>query len=117
MARLKKAFSEHGKGRCKVCAEATSVGDDILLHIWGGEKPHVGSASLCSSGEPTSVSVPGHMDHVVSHEAAKRVFSATGRRCLAIAGIHVDGASHEDIVELVENSRRCIDAIINDLKK
>ncbi|MCQ5376452.1 MAG: hypothetical protein NO516_00195 [Candidatus Methanomethylicia archaeon] len=117
MARLKKVLSEYGKGRCKVWAEATRVGDDILLHIWGGEKPHLGSASLCSSGEPTSISVPGHMDYVVSHEAAKRICSATGKRCLAIAGIHVDDASHEDIVELVENSRRCINAIINDLRK
>lgn len=117
MPSLKKALSEHGKGRCKVWAEATCAGDDILLYIWGGERPHVGSASLCTSGEPASISVPGHMDHVVSHEAAKRVHSATGKRCLAIAGIHVDNASHEDIEELVENSRRCVDAIISELKK
>lgn len=116
MMRGKKAdrpFAEYGRGRHRVWAEVIAAGEDLVVFIGGGERPHIGSLSLASADcVPLSACIPGHKDYVVSSRAAKRVTKETGRSCVVVAGLHVEGASESDILMLLDNSEKCLDLLM-----
>jgi hypothetical protein len=109
--------AEFGEGRHKVWAEAVRAGEDLVIFIGGGERPHVGSLSLSTVGSaPVSASLPGHKDHVVSSRAAMRVSKEMGKTCVVVTGIHIDNATKRDIELLLENSEKCLDLLIGMMK-
>jgi hypothetical protein len=111
-------FAEFGEGRHRVWAEAIRAGEDLVIFIGGGERPHVGSLSLAAAeGVPISVSVPGHKDYIVSCDAARRVSRETGKACVVVAGLHVDNAIKLDIELLLKNSEKCLGLLIEMIKK
>jgi len=109
-------FAEYGEGKYRVWADVIPAGEDLVVFIGGGEKPHIGSASISEKGgEVFSMSVPEHKDYIVSSEAARRIAEAAGRRCLVVVGIHVKNASKRDIHWLLENSDKCINMLLERL--
>ncbi|MBC7113821.1 MAG: hypothetical protein H5T34_07425 [Candidatus Methanomethyliales bacterium] len=108
---------ESGEGRHRVYLEAVSAGNDIVIYIGGGEKPHVGAISICTGrGRPFTISLPNHKDYLVSHRASQTIFNETGRSTVVIAGIHVDDASEDDIRKLLKNSEECVRSFLSSLK-
>lgn len=90
-----------GRGRTRVWGELYEVGPDLLLLI-GGEGLHIGAASLAErrSGEPLAargISAAGHKEPELTDRLCVRLAEATGRRTLAVAGIHLDGITREEI--------------------
>ena len=111
-------FAEHGEGKYKVWADVIPAGEDLVVFIGGGERPHIGSVSISEKGgEAFSFSVPEHKDYIVSSEAVRRIAEATGRRCLVVVGIHVQGASKRDIQKLLVHSNKCIDTLLEKISK
>lgn len=109
---------EFGEGRRRVYLDIIMAGDDIVIRIGGGERPHIGAISICTGADkPLTLSLPGHKDYLVSHIAAQKIFNETGRNTLVIAGIHVDDASGEDIRELMNNAEECIRRLVNESSK
>ncbi len=103
----------YGEGRYRVWADLIEAGDDLLILIGGGERPHIGSASLAEPGCSTmTISSPGHEERIVTASASEMMAKATGRRCLVVAGIHVDNASEEEVALLLANSEACIRLLI-----
>lgn len=108
----------YGEGRYQIFAEAIPAGDDILVFVGGGERPHIGGFSLSEpSASTVSFSIPVHKDFVVSHQVSEKVSRATGKRCLAVAGIHIANASREEISILVKNSLICTDILVELMRK
>jgi hypothetical protein len=106
-------FAEYGEGKYRIWADVIYAGNDLIVYMGGGDKPHIGSASLSEKEhKPLTISIPEHEDRVVSDEAAERITKATGRRCMVIVGIHIDGASKSEIKTLVENSTKCVNIIL-----
>lgn len=108
---------EYGMGRHRIWADVINAGDDLVVFIGGGEVPHLGSWSICDPGkEPLSMGYPYHKDYLVSSSASRKISVASARRCLVIAGIHVDEASGSDIEVLLENSDKCVGMLLEKLK-
>jgi hypothetical protein len=106
-------FAEYGKGKYKIWADIIRAGEDLIVFMGGGDKPHIGSASISEKGgKPFTISIPGHEDHIVSEEAAERITKTTGCRCMVIVGIHVNSASKSEINTLVDNATKCVNAIL-----
>ncbi|MCQ8892923.1 MAG: hypothetical protein NQU41_06030 [Candidatus Methanosuratincola sp.] len=102
-----------GKGRYRIFAEAIQAGDGIIVYVGGGERPHIGGFSLSDPpASAVSFSIPLHKDFVVSHQVSEKVSRATGKRCLAVSGIHVENATKEEISMLVNNALACTDILI-----
>ena len=111
-------FLQVGDGKYAIWAEVVEAGNDLLVYIGGGERPHIGGASFMSPrGAPFSLSCPKHKDYIVSSDASIRISAATGRTCLVVVGIHVDNASISDIEKLLYNSERCVDLLVSKLKE
>ena len=103
-----------GKGRHRVHAAVQILGNDILLSIWGGTMPHIGSVSITQprtgmtnpeqrSSTSSVYNFPGHKDEAVARCCAEKIAAACDKKTVVVAGIHIDNASTADIVAIMEN--------------
>jgi gallate decarboxylase subunit D len=103
-------------------AEAMRVGEDLLVCIFGGERPHIGAVAAAqprpSLADPARTSATasvlafvGHKEDDVAKHAAERLAAMLGVRVVVTAGIHWDNLDAEGIVTI---RRRC-DEILDKL--
>lgn len=117
-----------GRGRHSVHAAAQCIGSDILLSIWGGTMPHIGSVSItqprpCSthpekrSATSSVYNFTGHKDEAVARCCAEKVAAACDKKTVAVAGFHIDGASSSDIETIMKNVGTLCARIIKKLRE
>ena len=115
---------EYGEGRTRVCLEASAVGKDWQVVLTAG-KAHIGAVALAvpcprtAEGVTASVSVltaPGHRDDIPAGKLALKLCKATSTKVTVTAGLHLDGATLEEINDLVDNSVRIADILVLKLK-
>ena len=103
----------------QVKLESHMIGDDLLVVLTGGEKPHCGAVALALPYEKTAscslLSVPQHKDGDLAKPLAEQIAKRTGKNVVLVAGIHVDNATTDDIQTLVENSQREVDKFLEAL--
>lgn len=114
----------YGTGKALVEVQYQQIGQDLQVLITAG-KAHVGAVALAvpcpvnAEGVTASVSVmtvPGHRDNIVAEAAALSLCKAFGRPVSVTAGLHIDQASQEEIMALVDNAKEAIKILINNLK-
>jgi len=104
-----------GEGRYTVRLESYNVGKDMLIVITGGEKDHIGSATLIEAkGHLQTIIKKGHQDHVVSEKMANIIYDTIGKDLLVVCGIHIDDASKEEINILVDNVQACVNTFLKE---
>lgn len=109
----------YGEGRYEVHATALACGNDMTVVFTGGERPHVGAASLAvyeperDSATVSTITCFGHRDDELSRHAAKRI--ATALKCTACVslGVHVDSASEEEIQQIRDNYQHCLSWLLS----
>lgn len=115
-----------GSGRHQVAATAVALGDDLLVWLAGGTRPHVGALALTAvrpsrtdesrpSFTPALLTLPGHKEDRLALEGAQRLTTATGRTVVLVAGLHIDDATPEDIERLVTNAGLALDGLADAL--
>ena len=99
------------------------VGQDLLVAMWGGERPHIGAVAVAQprpslkdnklrSATASVFCYPGHKDDIVAKEAAEKISSALNTNVTVSAGIHWDDIDEEGIKTVIENSRLLVKMII-----
>jgi gallate decarboxylase subunit D len=99
------------KDRFEVSAEVLEMGDDCLVAVWGGTRPHIGAVgmaqvrpSLRDSNKPSATSsvftFMGHKEDVVAKMMAEELSRRLERNTVVAAGIHWDGLSEDDIATI-----------------
>ena len=112
----------------KVSAEVRLVGDDLLVVITGGDRPHIGSAAVAlpraslrdrgvMSATSSVYNIPGHKDQVLAQRVSEVLASRLNRTVVAVAGFHKDGISERGIKKVMENAERLAEKICASLKK
>lgn len=115
-----------GEGRCRLEAQLIRQGEDLLVRIFGGTKPHVGAVAIgiprpsLSEAGKTSASVSvftltGHKDDVLAREAADYLAAAANRTVVVVAGFHIDSAGRDEIRAVCENCRQLLLQLKEDL--
>ena len=109
-------FTIHtNEGEYDLSAHVRLIGDDLLVAIWGGEKPHIGAVaaahSIPSLKDPkvmsTTASVlcySGHKEDELAKSAAKKLAAALDTKVVVTAGIHWHNLSAEGIQKVIRNS-------------
>lgn len=93
-----------GEGKYRVFLEEREIGDDLVLFLYGGEKPHAGVVVIAEPGKETKILKSGtHKDDVIAVPIAEKKRDLTGKKVVCIAGIHVENATEEEIKTLIEN--------------
>ena len=110
-----------GEGRSAVQLALAAQGRDLIVTITGGEA-HVGAVAVVSVPAPATAAphcslsvVPGHAEGPLAEEAAARIAAATGKTCVAVAGIHQDQATRAEIAAIVENVKQGLSRLEEDL--
>jgi len=105
---------EEGDGPCRVSARIVPIGEDLVVMIWGGDKPHVGAVAIgiprpsldnpeITSSTTSVYALLGHKEDVLAKMMADKLASVLERNVVVTAGIHVENISSEGI-KLIERN-------------
>lgn len=94
-------------------ARAFRIGEDVLVSIYGGEKPHIGAVAAAqprpsladparSSATASVLAYVGHKEDEVAKRAAERLAALLGTRVVVTAGIHWDNIDAQGIATVTE---------------
>lgn len=110
-------------GRGKIEVISLEIGNDLLVAIWGGHRPHIGATaiaipSITAGGNvdaSTSVcALVGHKEDGIVHAAASKICRALQRKVVVTAGIHFDDITADEIDGVIRCTDKLIDRIIAD---
>ena len=104
-------------------AQVRLIGNDLLVAIWGGEKPHIGAVSVAQSRpslkDPDATSATasvfcfvGHKEDELAKAASEILAAALNTHVVVTAGIHWDNITKEGIQKVIQNSEILVDLIL-----
>ena len=107
-------------------AGAAKIGEDILLYIQGGDKPHIGCMvmavprpSLSGNGERSVTSsvlnLTGHKDESICRSLAEKVCQATGKTVVCTGGFHLENITTQQIKKVELAGKRLEELLIKEL--
>lgn len=100
----------------KIVISKIFLGDDLLVVVKGGDKPHIGTTvltiprlSLTGDGSISTTSsvlnVSGHKDETICRILAEKASKKYGVTVVCTGGFHIDGISAGQIKEVVDAIR------------
>jgi hypothetical protein len=109
-------------GRYQIHATAMLIGDDLLVAIWGGTKPHIGAMAVAlprpsiadpqiTSSTSSVFTLLGHKEDEVVKMVSERLSGQLEKNVVVTAGIHWDDLPEEAIEEIMHNCRDLADKI------
>jgi hypothetical protein len=109
-------------------ASVRKIGRDLLVAIWGGERPHIGAVAVAQprpslrdqrvrSATASVFCYPGHKDDTIAKEAAEKISSVLNANVTVTAGMHWDGIDEEGIKAVIANGRDLVEMIIERITK
>jgi hypothetical protein len=104
------------------------IGQDLIVAIWGGEKPHIGAVAVAQprpslkdhrlrSATASVICYPGHKDDIIAKEAAEMISAALNANVTVTGGMHWNDIDETGIKCVIENSRQLVKMIINKMSK
>ena len=111
------------KGEYDLSASVRQIGQDLLVAIWGGEKPHIGAVAMAqprpslkdpevTSSTASVFSYVGHKEEELAKAAAEILAAAIKTNVVVTAGIHWDDLSPEGIQRVIKNSEILVEMIL-----
>lgn len=106
----------------------TIVGEDIMLQVYGGSRPHLGAAVLAvhsnninsphkSDCTLSVLSLVGHKESDLFTMIARRVCKTLNKNCLVSGGIHIDNLSYDQVNALIDCVLLMTEKAINRIKE
>jgi len=117
-----------GEGPMAVVLRAQRLGDDLVVTLGGGTRPHVGAAAVAQprpslkgdgtiSATASVIALLGHKEDELARWAALRLASQLNAAVVVTAGIHVDSASPEQIRQLDAAARGLVEELASQLAR
>ena len=111
------------EGEYDITANVRLIGPDVLVAIWGGEKPHIGAVAMAqprpslkdpdiTSATASVFTYVGHKEDDLSKAAAEILAATLNTNVVVTAGIHWDKLSQKGIQQIIHNSEILIDLIL-----
>lgn len=111
---MKNYFQQKGDMPYQVSLSAKLIGDDLVVLVWGGEKPHVGAVAIAiprpslKNPEATSATTSvyamlGHKEDNLARAMAQQVAAALNKNVILTAGVHVENILPEGIKVIEAN--------------
>lgn len=113
---------EDSEGGRRLEASVTAVGDDLVVSVGGGERPHVGCVVLAQPSPSKSVpgtwsascsvlTIPPHREEPIARGMAVRVAEEFGKVTVVTAGIHEDNLDPEGISAYLRLGEELVDKL------
>ena len=106
-----------------LCASVRLSGADVLVAIWGGEKPHIGAVAVAqprpslkdpetTSSSASVICLVGHKEDELVKAAAEILAATLKTQVVVTGGIHWDNLAPAAIQRIVQNSEILVDKIL-----
>ncbi|MDZ7700259.1 MAG: hypothetical protein U5R49_26140 [Deltaproteobacteria bacterium] len=116
------------EGSYDIEARVMRIGGDVLVAVYGGEKPHIGAvavaqprASLRDASRISSTASVfcrvGHKEDDLAKATAEVLSAALNTPVVVTAGIHWDDLDETGIQTVIQNSRLLVEMILDTLAK
>lgn len=110
-------------GAYDLTANVRRIGQDLLVAIWGGEKPHIGAVAAAqpraSLKDPATTSATasvicyvGHKEDELVKASAEIIAAVLNTRVVVTAGIHWDNIDQDGIDTILKNSKILVEMIL-----
>lgn len=120
-------FSESFRNAA-ITLEATPMGDDLAIALFGGERPHIGAVAVAqphpSLGDPNRTSatasliaLPRHKEDMLARGLANRIAAARGCVVALACGIHYDDLPAAEIDAVTAIAGRLADRLLAALSR
>ncbi len=102
------------------------VGEDLVVAVGGGEKPHVGCVVLAqpyastkgktgaTSSSCSVLTIPPHKEEPIARNIAARLAEASGRVVVATAGVHDDNLDGEGVACYLRLGEELAEALVRE---
>ena len=110
-------------GAYDLTANVRRIGEDLLVAIWGGEKPHIGAVAVAqprpslkdpdvTSATASVICYVGHKEDELVKAAAEIIAATLDTRVVVTAGIHWDNLDQDGIDAILQNSKKIVELIV-----
>ena len=107
-------------------ARTAIVGDDVVVAIGGGERPHVGCVVLAQphparggatkwSASCSVLTIPPHKEEPIARGVAERLATSLGRVAVVTAGVHDDNIDAEGIATYLRLGKELAEKLVDSL--
>jgi hypothetical protein len=115
------------EGEYDITAGVRLIGQDVLVAIYGGEKPHIGAVAMAqprpslkdpgvTSATASVFTYVGHKEDDLAKATAEILAAALNTNVVVTAGIHWDNLTKEGILQVIHNSEILIDLILEKVR-
>lgn len=105
-------------------AEAVRIGPDLLVAIWGGERPHIGAVAAAQprpsladsnriSATASVLTYVGHKEDDVAKRTAEAIAARFNTNAVVTAGIHWDKLTPDGIQIIQDRCREITEALVD----
>ena len=109
-------------------ARAGKIGEDLLVTVEGGDRPHIGCVvqavprpSLSGSGENSAtasvLNLTGHKDEFLCRKFAEMFCARLGVTVVCTGGVHIDQITVEQIREMEEMAETLGQELLHQLER
>jgi hypothetical protein len=123
---MKRFSVETSRGRFKTYGLVQEVGQDILVSIWGGTRPHIGAVGIAVprhslnnpkkwSATSSNFTFPGHKEDTLVKKISERLAAQLRRNVVVTAGIHWDNITPKEIKTIENLTGKLSDRILEKL--
>jgi len=125
---MKKFMVSISKGRFKLHAHTQRMGQDLLVSIWGGTRPHIGAVGVAIprpslrdpkkwSATSSNFTFIGHKEDALVKGISEKLATELKRNVVVVAGIHWDDLTSQEIMIIEDLTQKLSDRILRHLKK
>ncbi len=125
---MKRFKVEISKGSFRIHGHVQQMGEDLLVTIWGGTKPHIGAIGMAIprpslrdprkwSATSSNFTFLGHKEDILVKRISERLASQLKRNVVVIAGIHWDDISSKEIKAIENLTNKLSSEILRRLTK
>jgi hypothetical protein len=123
---MKRFSVEASRGRFKTFGFVQEVGQDILVSVWGGTRPHIGAVGIAVprhslknpkkwSATSSNFTFPGHKEDTLVKKISERLAAQLRRNVVVTAGIHWDSITLKEIKTIENLTEQLSDRILEKL--
>jgi hypothetical protein len=109
-------------------AKAVRIGPDILVYLWGGERPHIGAVAAAqprpsladpdrTSATASVLSYLGHKEDGVAKDMAEAISAHFNTNSVVTAGIHWDNLPVDGVQTVIRRCQEITDKVIEALER
>lgn len=100
-------------GRININLKAMHVGDDLLIVLCGGDRPHIGGIGYGGvNDDKQTISFKNHKDYILSDLFSKEISQIYKGNYVICSGVHLDNITKEEINTVKKLSEEILEEMI-----